>query len=98
MHPGILTCPLHGDEASGSVRSWLDQPFVNPLVPGIGHWPILRNLLRTTGTSGNLTSDAHLAAMAIDCGATLCAEDQDFKRIPGVDHVNSLDARARLGR
>ena len=60
-------------------------------MPGSGHWPILRNLLRATGTSGNLTSDAHVAALAIEQGATVYSADYDFKRFPGVGHVNPLE-------
>ena len=37
-----------------------------PVGPGDGHWPILRNLLRWSGTAGNLTSDAHIAALALE--------------------------------
>ena len=96
--PGILARPLKSDEATGFVESWLDQPFVEPVVPGSGHWPILRNLLRLTGTSGNLTSDAHLAALAIEHGAIVCSADHDFKRFPGVNHVNPLEEGARRRR
>lgn len=79
------------DEAIGFVDDWLDQPFVEPILPGAGHWSVLRNLLRATGTAGNLTSDAHLAALAIERGATICSADYDFRRFPGVDHVNPLE-------
>ena len=96
--PGILARPLNVDDALGFVQSWLDQPFVDPVAPGEGHWPILRNLLRMTGASGNLTSDAHVAAMAIECGATICSADYDFKRFPGVSHVNPLQESGRSGR
>ena len=96
--PGILVHPLTSDKATGFVESWLDQPFVDPVVPGNGHWPILRNLLRLTGTSGNLTSDAHVAAPAIEHGAGVCSADHDFKRFPGVDHVNPLEEGTRRRR
>ena len=65
---------------------------------GPGHWPILRNLLRATDTSGNLTSDTHIAALAAECGATICSADHDFKRFLGVDHVDPLDESMRPGR
>ena len=96
--PGILAHPLTSDEATGFVESWLAQPFVEPVVPGSGHWPILRNLLRAAGTSGNLTSDAHVAALAIEHGATVYSADHDFKRFTGVDHVNPLEQRRRPRR
>ena len=96
--PGILARPLKSDEATSFVESWLSQPFVDPVVPGSGHWPILRNLLRSTGTSGNLTSDAHVAALAIEHGATVYSADHDFNRFAGVDHVNPLEQRRRPRR
>lgn len=96
--PGILDRPLKTNEAAAFVESWLDQPFVEAVGPGSSHWPILRNLLRATGTSGNLTSDAHVAALAIEHGATVCSADHDFKRFPGVEHVNPLEELVRPRR
>jgi len=58
------------------VDSWLELRNVEAVGPGPNHWPILRNLLRTAGTLGNLTSDAHLAALAIERGAALFSTDQ----------------------
>ena len=88
---GVLAKPIPVDEAIGFIDAWLDQPFVEPVRPGNGHWAILRRLLRESGAAGNLTSDAHLAALAIEHGATICSADYDFRRFPGVDHVNPLD-------
>lgn len=87
---GILARPLRPDHALGYVDSWLAQPFVSAVAPGPGHWLILRNLLRTTGVAGNLTSDAHLAALAIERGAPIYSTDRDFGRFPGVEHVDPL--------
>lgn len=89
--PRILARPMPVDDAIDQVGAWLAQPFVDAIVPGERHWPILRNLLRTTGMAGNLTTDAHVAAMAIERGATVYSADHDFKRFPGVDHVDPLD-------
>jgi predicted nucleic acid-binding protein len=50
----------------------------------------LRELLAPLGTAGNLTSDAHLAALAIEHGADLCSADADFARFPGVRWTNPL--------
>ena len=54
------------------------------------HWPILRSLLTTSGTAGNLTSDAHLAALAIEQSGTVASADNDFRRFTGVTHVSPL--------
>lgn len=87
---GILNRALTADEACDYVDSWLAQPNVEVVTPGPRHWPLLRGLLLASGTAGNLTSDAHVAAMAIERGATLCSTDNDFKRFPGLLHVNPL--------
>lgn len=96
--PGILAQALMPNDAIGFVDSWLGQPYVDVVTPGSNHWPILRNLLHTSGTSGNLTSDAHVAALAIEYGATVYSADHDFKRFPGVTHVNPLEVPARRRR
>ncbi len=88
--PGILANPLTVDQATAYVESWLKLPSVEPVAPGAGHWPILRHLLRAIGTAGNLTSDLHLAAMAIELNAPIYSADHDFQRFAGVDHINPL--------
>ncbi len=88
--PGILKRPLGPEDAIAFVDSWLAQPYVQALGPGDGHWAVLRQLLRAVGTAGNLTSDAHLAAMAVERGSDVYSTDGDFVRFPGVRHVNPL--------
>jgi predicted nucleic acid-binding protein len=44
----------------------------------------------TSGTAGNLTSDAHVAALAIEHKAEIYSTDHDFGRFPGVKHVNPV--------
>jgi hypothetical protein len=56
------------------------------------HVAVLRDLLSPLGTAGNLTSDAHLAALAIEYGATLCSCDNDFSRFSGLRWVDPLAA------
>ncbi|MCP3958053.1 MAG: type II toxin-antitoxin system VapC family toxin [bacterium] len=87
---GIFENPLSTEEALAYVDSWQRQPFVTAVAPGEHHWPILRNLLATVGSAGNLTSDAHLAALAIENGCAIFSTDNDFKRFPGIEHVNPL--------
>jgi toxin-antitoxin system PIN domain toxin len=85
---GIQDRPLSVDEALVYVDSWLDQPSVELVVPGPNHWSILRALMATTGTAGNLTSDAHLAAHALEGGWTLVSTDHDFRRFSGLNVLN----------
>jgi len=51
---------------------------------------ILRDSPLPMGTGGNLTSDAHLAALAIEHGAELCSSDHDFARFLGLKWRNPL--------
>jgi toxin-antitoxin system PIN domain toxin len=87
---GIMRRPLPLDAALAYVQSWLQQPCVEAVAPGAAHWPILCRLLEATGTAGNLTSDAHIAALALERGASVCSTDHDFARFPGIRHVNPL--------
>jgi toxin-antitoxin system PIN domain toxin len=87
---GILVRSLDPVAACRYVDGWLGQSNVVAVSPGPEHWTILRSLLTESGTAGNLTSDAHLAALAIERGATLCSSDNDFKRFRRVEHVNPL--------
>lgn len=83
--------PLEVEEALGYVNSWLQQPFVTPLNPGERHWLILHKLLHNNGAAGNLTNDAHIAAIAIEHGYTVYSADNDFKRFTGLQHINPLE-------
>ncbi len=88
--PGILAQPLSSDEASAYIDEWLALPYVKLIGPGANHWPVFRNLLRLVGTAGNLTSDAHIAALAIEHGAEVYSADHDFARFVQLKHVNPL--------
>jgi len=78
----IMPCPLTPEQAMGIVEEWLALPVVEILHPGREHWSILRDLLGEVGTAANLTTDAHLAALAMENGATLVTFDTDFGRFP----------------
>lgn len=54
--------------------------------PTSRHASLLRGLLRDTGTAGNLTTDAHLAALALEHGADVGSYNRDFARFPGVQY------------
>lgn len=88
---GILAKPLDTGTAIVYVDSWLSQPNVEIIGPDENHWPILRTLISSVGTAGNLTSDAHLAALALGQGATLVSTDHDFRRYAGLSILNPLE-------
>ena len=89
---GLLPHPLDAERATGYVSEWLRQPHVSLLVPGERHWAVFAALVRRTGTRGNLTTDAHIAALAIENGATIASADADFGRFEQVAHVDPLDS------
>ncbi len=89
-HPRLFEAPLTPERATEIVDGWLARPNVVTLNPGDGHWAILRSLLSQTGTAGNLTTDSHLAAMAIENGCELCSTDSDFARFRRVRWVNPI--------
>ena len=82
----ILPTPMSADEAAGQVETWLAAPAAVVAEATPRHVSLLRGLLRDTGTGGNLTTDAHLAALALEHGADLVSFDRDFARFPGVRH------------
>lgn len=88
--PAVFPHPLQPDEAFELAESWLRQPCSLVVQPGDRHLAILRGLLVPLGTGGNLMSDAHLAALAIEHGAELCTCDMDFSRFPSLRWKNPL--------
>src|SRR5579864_5210084 len=87
---GVFQRPMAVHEAVVIVRSWLRQPRVRVLIPGEGHGDILFGLLEELGTAGNLTSDAHLAALAMEYQAEVASTDSDFARFPRLRWFNPL--------
>jgi len=85
-NPSILPSPMAADDATGQVEVWLGAPAAVVVEPTARHPGLLRGLLRETGTAGNLTTDAHLAALAIEHGAEIVSYDRDFARFKGVRH------------
>lgn len=89
-HPAVLTDPIRPLDALRLVRTWLDRPHVRVLEPGSRHLDILADLFAATSVAGNLTTDTHLAALAIEYQAELHTNDGDFERFPGLRHRNPL--------
>ena len=87
---GILQIPMYPNEAILRVRSWLALPGVQILTPGEFHAEIFFRLIEHVGTAGDLTTDAHLAALAIEYRAELASTDTDFARFPGLRWFNPV--------
>jgi len=87
---GLFSRPLRVEAALELIASWLEQPGATVLHAGPRHLQVLRELLLPIGSGGNLTSDADLAALAIEHGAVLCSSDADSGRFPGLKWRNPL--------
>lgn len=79
-------------EASEIVSSWIERPNVTILPPSDRHWEILQRLLKQGQAAGRLVMDAHLAALAIEHGATLATSDRDFTRFAQLRILDPLQA------
>lgn len=81
---GIFPKPLAVEDALSVVQAWLAHERASVLNPSERHASILARLLIGSQAAGNLTTDAHLAALAIEHGATLGSFDRDFERFSGL--------------
>jgi toxin-antitoxin system PIN domain toxin len=83
----VFERPLAAEEAIETCRAWLSQPSAVVVEPTSRHLDVLAGLLVSAGTAGNLVSDAHLAALAVEHAAELVTFDADFGRFAGLTWV-----------
>jgi hypothetical protein len=95
-HQAVVVKRLPVRAVCDHLRSWLARPQVAIVHPGDRHAQILFGLLESPGSAGSLTTDAHLAALAIEHQAELHSTDADFARFPGLRWSNPV--RDRGGR
>ena len=86
----IHGAPLSVAAVQEYVREWLARPQVQFLTPGPEHVGVALRLLERVGTGANLTTDAQLAAYAVEFGGTIHSNDADFGRFAGVPWVDPL--------
>ncbi len=89
----IFTAPLAIDDALARVRAWLARPNAALLTPGARHLDIAFGLLASIGTGANLTTDAQIAAHALEVGGEVFSNDPDFARFPNLRWSNPLAPR-----
>ena len=95
-NPVVVRAPTSLANARRQVEEWLAcDPVWIPL-PGAEHSAILRSLLESPGMTSRLVPDAHLAALAIEHGLTVCSTDGDFARFPGLRWENPLAAGSTI--
>ncbi len=87
---GMLSPPVTPEQAVDDVQEWFALPHVTPLNPGVEHLTLFRRALSAAGVGGNLVTDAHIAALAIEYQAEVHSNDTDFARFPGLRWRNPL--------
>ncbi len=92
-HPQMRREPLLMPQAVSFVLEWLARPNVEAVGPGDRHMEILGDLLAESQSRGPLVMDAHLAALALEHGATLCTNDRDFSRFAGLRVLYPLSGK-----
>jgi toxin-antitoxin system PIN domain toxin len=87
-NPRVYEVPLTLDQAVSRVTGWLAQPCVRIIAPTSRHWQVFGKLLRDSHAIGNLVTDAHLAALAVEHGCAFYSTDADFARFRGLKWIN----------
>lgn len=90
-HPKIMPMPLSPRQAMEFIDDWFMQAPVQIVGPTDRHWEILQQILSDFGTASNLTTDAHIAAIAMERGGVLHSSDNDFSRFTGLKWINPLN-------
>lgn len=89
-HRDVLVTPAAPEHAVDLMADWFRSPGVTPLNPGRQHLAIFRSMLEAAGVGGNLVTDAHIAALAVEHQAEVHSNDRDFARFPGLRWRNPL--------
>ena len=85
-----VTSPMMPTLAVDIVQEWFAQPHVVQLNPGAQHLNLFRGNLEAAGVGGNLVTDAHIAAIAMEYQAEVHSNDSDFARFPGLMWRNPI--------
>jgi uncharacterized protein len=93
-NPRAVREPLSGAAACSIVATWLERPNVVVPDPGERFWEIFHSQVRVAEVSGPRVTDAALASMALELGATLCSTDRDFRRFDGLRILNPAQTSA----
>lgn len=91
-NPAILRHPIGPADAWRQVKEWLACDVVWIPLPTTEHPTVFERLLELSAVTSRLVPDAHLAALAIEHGLTLCSTDGDFAKFPGLKWRNPLAA------
>ena len=90
-NPRATARPLSSEHACNIVSGWLEHPNVTIVEAAERFWVLLRELIVEAQVTGPLLTDAALAALALEHGATLCSTDRDFRRFRGLKLIDPLE-------
>ncbi len=96
-NPRVSSPPASVGDAVDRVAEWFKFPNVSPVNPGPDHLVHFKHLLEAAAAGGRLTTDAHIAAIAIEYQAEVHSNDRDFGRFPGLRWRNPIERRSRSG-
>lgn len=89
-NPLVMRQPVPVAKAWQQAAQWLEAGPAWIPTPTARHTEILGALCEPSWMTSRLVPDAHLAALAIEHGLTLCSTDGDFARFSGLDWKNPL--------
>ena len=90
-HPTLAENPMTVEQVRAAVASWLELDHVRLLSPSANTFDYFFRLLVGAGTAGNLSTDAMIAAHALEYGGCVCSNDHDFSRFPHLVCRNPLE-------
>lgn len=91
-NPLVVRSPASPRAAWKQIEDWLGTETTWIPVPTDRHSQIVARFFDAPWMTSRLVPDAHLAALAIEHGLTLCSTDGDFARFPGLTWQNPLAA------
>jgi hypothetical protein len=84
----VVARPLAVNDVMERLQAWLAMPHIHIAQPSDAHFARLRAELERLGTAATLTTDAHLAVLAMERGYVLASTDTDFARFKGLRWIN----------
>ena len=91
-NPKIFDPPASAESVFAFTAALRGHPRSVAVAPGGRHWNIFKDLVLSSGVRGGDTTDAYLAALAMEHGCEWWTTDKDFGRF------NGLRWRDLLGR
>lgn len=90
-NPRAVRNPIAASDACAIVASLIERPATVIVEPGERFWSTFRELVDHARVTGPLVTDAVLAALAIETGATVCSTDRDFRRFTGLSLIDPTE-------